>query len=193
MNSCTGSQGREDAQVWGVLPEAARAMQVQQGLVLALAHCLSISSNADLQQQMIDEILKDLAPACHHLQSLHQSKGAALTASFYHFSHHSITELPAQSFRCAYPPGRGEWTCLSHFNYAVCLHTQHQAWALHEQRRMERCCRGRAQQRALLHQAGTYHGQGGALGEHTAPLGEPSGCHLLKMTLTLGLQEPAIT
>ena len=48
-------------------------------------------------------------------------------------------------------------------------------------------------QRALLHQAGTYHGQGGALGEHTAPLGEPSGCHLLKMTLTLGLQEPAIT
>ena len=34
-------------------------------------------------------------------------------------------------------------------------------------------------QRALLHQAGTYHGQGGALGEHMAPLGEPSGCFLL--------------
>ena len=48
--------------------------------MLALAHCLSISSNADLQQQMIDEVLKDLAPACHHLQSLHQSKGAALPA-----------------------------------------------------------------------------------------------------------------
>ena len=56
-------------------------MQVQQGLVLALAHCLSISSNADLQQQMIDEVLKDLAPACQHLQSLHQSRGAALPAS----------------------------------------------------------------------------------------------------------------
>ena len=54
---------------------------MQQGLVLALAHCLSISSNADLQQQMIAEVLKGLAPACHHLQSLHQSKGAALTAS----------------------------------------------------------------------------------------------------------------
>ena len=36
-------------------------------------------------------------------------------------------------------------------------------------------------QRALLHQAGTYHGQGGALGEHMAPLGEPSGCPLLAL------------
>ena len=35
-------------------------------------------------------------------------------------------------------------------------------------------------QRALLHQAGTYHGQGGALGEHIAPLGDPSGYPLLR-------------
>ena len=32
-----------------------------------------------------------------------------------------------------------------------------------------------SRQRAFLHQAGTYHGQGGALGGHTAPLGEPAG------------------
>ena len=83
MNPLLRGPGRDqtNARVRGMLPEAARAMQVQQGLVLALAHCLSISSNADLQQQMVDEVLKDLAPACHHLQSLHQSKGAALPAS----------------------------------------------------------------------------------------------------------------
>ncbi len=31
-------------------------------------------------------------------------------------------------------------------------------------------------QRAFLHQAGTFHGQGGALGGHMAPAGEPAGC-----------------
>ncbi|CAK0735276.1 hypothetical protein CVIRNUC_000554 [Coccomyxa viridis] len=96
---------------------------VQQGLVLALAHCLSISSNADLQQQMIAEVLKGLAPACHHLQSLHQSK-----------------ETDGATLR------RASSAAVSAFG----------------------------KQRALLHQAGTYHGQGGALGEHMAPLGEPS-------------------
>ena len=50
-------------------------MQVQQGLVLALAHCLSISSNAALQQQILDEVMKDLMPACQHLQSMYQSPG----------------------------------------------------------------------------------------------------------------------
>lgn len=30
-------------------------------------------------------------------------------------------------------------------------------------------------QRAFLHQAGSFHGQGGALGEHMAPLGKPLG------------------
>lgn len=54
-------------------------MQVQQGLVLALAHCLSISCNAALQQQILDEILKDLTPACQHLQSMYQSPGTVLT------------------------------------------------------------------------------------------------------------------
>jgi hypothetical protein len=54
-------------------------MQVQQGLVLALAHCLSISCNAALQQQILDEILKDLTPAFQHLQSMHQSPGTVLT------------------------------------------------------------------------------------------------------------------
>ena len=55
-------------------------LQVQQGLVLALAHCLSISSNADLQQRIINEILRDLTPACHHLQSLYQNTGLPVTA-----------------------------------------------------------------------------------------------------------------
>ena len=50
-------------------------MQVQQGLVLALAHCLSISINADLQQQVIDEVLRDLVPACQHLHALYHSPG----------------------------------------------------------------------------------------------------------------------
>jgi len=50
-------------------------LQVQQSLVLALAHCVSISSNANLQQQVIDEVLKDLTPACQHLQALYQSPG----------------------------------------------------------------------------------------------------------------------
>ena len=48
---------------------------MQQSLVLALAHCVSISSNANLQQQVIDEVLKDLIPACQHLQALYQSPG----------------------------------------------------------------------------------------------------------------------
>ena len=48
-------------------------------------------------------------------------------------------------------------------------------------------------QRALLHQAGTYHGQGGALGEHMAPLGEPSGCPLLKVFDIGALQSVGVT
>ena len=47
--------------------------------MLALAHCLSISSNAALQQQILDEVMKDLTPACQHLQSMYQSPGTVLT------------------------------------------------------------------------------------------------------------------
>ncbi len=50
-------------------------LQVQQALVLALAHCLSISSNADLQQQVLNEVLRDLVPACQQLHSLYHSPG----------------------------------------------------------------------------------------------------------------------
>ena len=58
-----------------LLVSAYMILQVQQALVLALAHCLSISSNADLQQQVIDEVLRDLVPACQHLHSLFHSPG----------------------------------------------------------------------------------------------------------------------
>ena len=53
-------------------------------------------------------------------------------------------------------------------------------------------------QRAFLHQAGTYHGQGGALGGHMAPLGEPAGnplhlpasCVITTLLISLAVEYP---
>ena len=117
-------------------------MQVQQGLVLALAHCLSISSNADLQQQIINEVLKDLAPACRDLQSLHQSRGAALTTPF--------TSLAPQSSQLHKFLGVPTLISKGKIDAGITLRslqrvlTQHQALALHEQRPMEQHCGGPA-------------------------------------------------